>query len=565
MNNLTIKIYTILLLTLVISKTNAQTISAGGWHSISICNDGTVKAFGENNSGQLGNGLNTDSNVPVAVSGLTNILAVSGGGDQNNGYSMALKNDGTVYAWGSNLYGALGNGTTGVANNSSVPVQSLISDVYAISAGGWFSVALKNDGTVWTWGHNSEGQLGNGNLINTSIPVQVAGLTNVVQIVAGTYHFLALKNDGTVWACGDNVSGQIGNGNTGTDATTPVQVSGLTNVIKIDAGRFFSLAVKNDGTLWTWGENLYGQLGNGSNTDSNVPVQVTGLSGINPAIVAAGDFHCMVVKNDGTIWSWGRNTYGNLGDNTTINSNTPLLVAINAIDNQVAAGTNFTLMSRPDGTFWACGRNASGQLGDGTNAQRNVATQATSLCQVSQFASFPLPLSIVKFNAQNKGNYNQVEWTINGNDHIAKFLLQSSPNATEFNTISTIENNRILNSGQELSFNYKDFNFAQETYYRIIQEDIDGSHYVSNLVKVITNTNLDVKIYPNPTTQFLTITGLNSELVTIDVKDALGHTIVYAENYNASTPFQVSTWSSGIYFLHIKGKQTNSIHRIIKK
>lgn len=360
--------------------TNAQRVACGGWHSLAICIDSTVKAFGENATGQLGDGTTTDQSTPVTVIGLSGIIAVSGGGDQLEAHSVALKSNGTVWAWGSNLYGGLGNGTT---TNSNAPVQALgLTNVIAISAGGWHTAALKSDSTVWVWGWNEDGQLGDGTIVNKSTPQQVNGLTGVVAIAAGTYHVLALKADGTVWAWGDNVSGQIGNGNTGTDQTTPVQVSGLTNVVKITAGRFFSLAIKSDGTVWTWGENLYGQLGDGTTTDRNIPVQVSGLSGVTSAVAATGAFHCMAVKNDNTVWAWGRNTYGNLGDNTVANKSTPAqMIGISDVEG-MAAGTNFSLVYKTDGTVWGCGRNASGQLGDGTVDQHNVLTVSSPVCAI---------------------------------------------------------------------------------------------------------------------------------------------------------------------------------------
>lgn len=372
----------ILALLMLIGRSNvstAQSIAAGGWHSLTICSDSTVKTFGENATGELGDGTTTDRNAPVSAIGLTGIIGVSGGGDQLEAHSLALKSNGTVWSWGSNIYGGLGNGTT---TNTMVPGQVLvITGATAISAGGWHSAALKSDGTVWTWGWNTDGQLGDGTMVDKSVPLQVPGLTGVTAISAGTYHMLALKSDGTVWAWGDNISGQIGDGST-TDRVSPVQVTGLTGVVKIAAGRFFSLAVKSDGTVWTWGENLYGQLGNGTTTDSPVPVQVSGLTGITSATAATGAFHCMAVKNDGTIWSWGRNTYGNLGDGSVINRSAPVqMTGITSVAG-LAAGTNFSLLYKTDGTFWGCGRNASGQLGDGTVLQRNTATQSTLLCPV---------------------------------------------------------------------------------------------------------------------------------------------------------------------------------------
>ncbi|HRO41448.1 MAG TPA: T9SS type A sorting domain-containing protein [Flavipsychrobacter sp.] len=402
---------TVIALSVCNNPTMAQRIAAGGWHSVVICNDSTVKAFGENATGQLGDGTTTDKNTPVSVSGLTGIIAVSAGGDQLEAHSMALKNDGIVWTWGSNLYGALGNSST---TNTTAPVQAIgLSNVIAISAGGWHSAALKSDGTVWTWGWNADGQLGDGTTVDKTVATQVSGLTGIVSIAAGTYHILALKNDGTVWAWGDNLSGQIGDGST-TDRTSPVQVSGLTGIIKIAAGRFFSLAVKSDGTVWTWGENLYGQLGNGTTTDSPVPVQVSGLTGATPT-VATGAFHVIVEKNDNTIWAWGRNTYGNLGDNTVTHRSAPVLVSGTSSVAGIAAGTNFSLLYKDNGTFWGCGRNTSGQLGDGTNLQQNIFSQSANVCPIittnittpenSQIeaAVFPNPAADGKFSVRLSG------------------------------------------------------------------------------------------------------------------------------------------------------------------
>lgn len=359
--------------------TNAQTIAAGGWHSLAICNDSTVKAFGENATGQLGDASNTDRETPVSVIGLSGIVGISGGGDQLEAHSLALKSDGTVWSWGSNLYGGLGNGNT---INTNVPGQVLLlNEVTQVSAGGWHSSALKSDGTVWTWGWNTDGQIGDGTFVDRIVPNQVGGLSDIIEISAGTYHMLALKNDGTVWAWGDNISGQIGDGTT-VDKKTPVQVSGLTDVAHISAGRFFSLAIKNDGTVWTWGENKYGQLGIGNKVDSSVPVQVPDITASLPAVFATGDFHCLVLKTDGTVWSWGRNTYGNLGDESVENSSSPVEVLNITNAKALAAGTNFSLFVKEDGTFWGCGRNASGQLGDGTLLQRNTIVQSTYLCTV---------------------------------------------------------------------------------------------------------------------------------------------------------------------------------------
>jgi alpha-tubulin suppressor-like RCC1 family protein len=208
----------------------------------------------------------------------------------------------------------LGNGTTYI--NSNTPVQvSALSGVTAIAGGFAHSLALKSDGTVWAWGYNSNGQLGDGTYTTRNTPVQVSALSGVTAIAAGAYHSLALKSDGTVWASGWDVVGQLGNG-TSTDSNTPVQVSGLSGMTAIAGGYFHSLALKSDGTVWAWGFNGYGELGNGTYTNSNTPVQVSGLSGVTA--IAGGYFHSLALKSDGTVWAWGQDIFGQLGNGTFI-------------------------------------------------------------------------------------------------------------------------------------------------------------------------------------------------------------------------------------------------------
>jgi len=219
----------------------------------------------------LGNGTSSDSNIPVKVTGLTGIIAVAGGYE----HSLALKSDGTVWAFGLNSSGQLGNGAY---SSSYVPVQVTgLSGITAIACGYENSLALKNDGTLWVWGYNSFGQLGNGtNTQRNPLASQVSNLTDIIAIAGGEKHTLVLKKDGTVWASGDNVSGPFGNGTT-VASNVFVKMNSLTGITAISAGYRHSLALKNDGTLWACGTNVFGELGNATNAESHVPVQVTGL------------------------------------------------------------------------------------------------------------------------------------------------------------------------------------------------------------------------------------------------------------------------------------------------
>jgi len=248
-------------------------------------------------------------------------------------HSLVLANDGTVWAWGRNNYGQLGDGTTA---NRSAPVQvhgyynaGYLEGVIAISAGYDHSLALKSDGTVWTWGYNYRYQLGNGSGANSSTPVRVVGgssnttyLNNIIAISAGEMFSIALKRDGTVWAWGEN-HGKLGDGS-GTIRTTPVQVVGgssnttyLNNIIAISACYQQSFAIRDDHTLWAWGCNGNGQLGDGTTTDRYAPVQVKGENGIgfleDVVAISAGNYSQLAVKSDGTVWAWGYNSRGQLG------------------------------------------------------------------------------------------------------------------------------------------------------------------------------------------------------------------------------------------------------------
>jgi len=237
-----------------------------------------------------------------------------------------------------------------------------------VGAGRDHSLALKSDGTVWAWGYNYNGELGDGTRTIRQTPVQVLNLTNVKAVAGGYNHNLAIKNDGTVWAWGANHYGQLGDGTT-TDRNTPVQVSGLTGVIAVAGGADHSLALKGDGTVWAWGENDSGQLGDGTATDRLTPVQVTGLSGV--VSIGAGSMHSVALRGDGTVWAWGENNWGQLGDGTsTIQKLTPVKVSCPTGIQSIAVGAAFSLALRGDGTVWAWGDNGGWQLGENTGFEQ---------------------------------------------------------------------------------------------------------------------------------------------------------------------------------------------------
>jgi alpha-tubulin suppressor-like RCC1 family protein len=340
--------------------------------------DGSVWTWGSDVSGKLGDGqvspsytvTNHDSFMPLRVHGpgnvgyLNSIVAISAGESHN----MALRSDGTVWEWGWNAFGQLGNGTT---NDAYTPVQvSGLSNVVAISGRAYHCVALKSDGTVWAWGWNSYGQLGNGTTTNfISVPVQVTGLTNPAAISAGYTISLARMSNGTVRVWGTDRKGEMGQGVSGFYSYTPIQVPGLSNVVSVSADFQEPEALKSDGTIWMWGWNNLGQLGDGTAADTNLPTQVLSLTNMVFA-GATGDRDNCAIGADHTVWTWGRNYNGQLGIGTADQDPHPLPVQVPPFGKGyvilVQTPDWHSLALESDGTLWAWGANDHGQLGNNT-------------------------------------------------------------------------------------------------------------------------------------------------------------------------------------------------------
>ena len=333
--------------------------------------DGTVLAWGRNFHGQLGDGTRTNRWTAVQASGLANTMAIACGAI----HSLAVKADGTVWTSGYNGYGRLGDGST-TDREAPVPVLGL-SGVTAVAGGYEHSLALKSDGTVWAWGYNSLGQLGDGTTTERWTPVPVSGLTGVTAIACGWDHSLAVKSDGTVWAWGSNWGGQLGDGTT-TDRWSPVQVSDLAGVIAVAAGNAHSLATRSDGSLWAWGSNDAGQLGDGTNGTLHwTPFRIVGLTGVTG--IAAGHRYSLALRDDGTVWAWGDNRFGLLGNGTTVDRNrADRIVGLSNVT-AIAGGYDHALALQSDGSVWAWGNNGYGQIGDGTTANRWIPVQVVSV------------------------------------------------------------------------------------------------------------------------------------------------------------------------------------------
>ncbi|MEK3956010.1 RCC1 domain-containing protein [Psychrobacillus sp. FSL K6-1464] len=341
-------------------------IVSGYNHSLAITSDGSVYSWGNNQKGQLGDGTKINKTIPTKVNGLSDVVAV----DARGMHSLAITSDGSVYTWGNNDSGQLGDGM----NTSYNPVPTKInglSNAVAIKAGDQHSFAILSDGSVYGWGYNVHGQLGDGTEINKRIPTRISNLSDVVSVEAGVIHSLALKSNGSVYAWGWNHTGQLGDGKT-TPRSTPTIVNGLSDVVSVKAGNNFSLALTSDGSVYSWGENNYGQLGNGTTTQKNTATKINGLSEV--IAVEAGRQHSLAITSDGSVYAWGYNASGELGDGTTSNKTAPTKVSGLSNVVEVKTGNSYSLAITSDGSVYAWGYNAMGQLGDGTIANKNRPT-----------------------------------------------------------------------------------------------------------------------------------------------------------------------------------------------
>jgi alpha-tubulin suppressor-like RCC1 family protein len=315
--------------------------------------------WGVNGSGQLGDDKPIDHRVPTTLPGLpSDTRRIVGGAE----FAIALLADTTVATWGANYAGQLGDGTT---EPRSMPVRLPgLSGIVQVSAGDFHVLALDSGGDVWAWGDNVRGQLGDGTTVGHPAPEKVPGLTGFVQVSAGSRFSLGLRADGTVWAWGANDSGQLGDG-TQQDSAYPHRVADLGDVTQV-AGAFggqHSLALRSDGTVWGWGGNYFGQLGDGRVVDTVLaPVQAVGLAGVSQIVAGEGSSLALA---GGRVWTWGGNYFGQLGDGTFNDHPSPIQLALLGVT-QISTGYSQSAAVLADGTVRSWGANFHGEVGSGS-------------------------------------------------------------------------------------------------------------------------------------------------------------------------------------------------------
>lgn len=371
--------FTFLLVFLFYGNLHAQCweeISTNGQFAIARKTNGTLWTWGRNDYGQLADGTNTDKLLPVQVGTSVNWKFGSAGGL----HGAALKTDASLWTWGYNSSGQLGNGTT-VSSNVPIQVPGSWKDV---AAGTEFTAAITTDGRLFLWGLNTSNQVSPSNTNMIITPTQYGSSSDWNRVYVGEASVFALKNNGTLWTWGNNAYGTLGQGTAGPPVATPMQIdAGVGNTwTKVAGGGLHAIALKSDKTIWGAGQNFVGNLGTGNTTDSHVFIQIG--TNNNWIDIDAGTQHSIAINENYEFWSWGDNLMGQLGDGTTNDSYSPILIT--GMDNsaKISAGSRVSSIIEFDGTMHMCGQNNFGTLADGTTTDRNTFFELpTSLCSLS--------------------------------------------------------------------------------------------------------------------------------------------------------------------------------------
>ncbi len=392
-------------------------------------------------------------------------------------HTIAIQTDGSLWTWGANDFGQLGNGSN---QFSLVPIQiGTATNWKTVAAGFYHSMAIKTDGTLWVWGRNQYGELGTGNNLFSLVPIQIGTDTNWKSIAAGgsdsSSFTIATKTDGTVWSWGSNVYGQLGDA-TNIDKDTPTFVSGVNNVKSIAAGKDHTLVLKTDGTLWAWGVNYSGELGDGTFVEKNTPIQIG--TDTNWKSISSNSEHNVALKTNGTLWTWGTNQYGQLANGNIDNVTTPKQIGTDTNWEIASASNEITMAKKINGTYWVCGANYAGEYGNGTlNNESNIFIQTNLGLTNSKYLITSASGSV--FNVASDGTL--FAWGFNdygqlGSNSIASSLTPVKINCNALSVQETIKDNNhpfvmYPNPAHEI-LNFK--NDSNETIDKVIITDISG-------------------------------------------------------------------------------------------
>jgi alpha-tubulin suppressor-like RCC1 family protein len=541
-----------------------KAITAGYSSSFALKSDGSLWGWGYNNAGQLGIGTFTNQNVPVQIGSGNNWSSVYA----NGSYTHAIKADGTLWAWGENAYDQLGNGSGGFGVYVPAPVQVGADNNWKYVASSLSTLrvfALKADGTLWGWGINSNGELGNGATDALTVPTQLNPDNDWVAVASGSSHTLALKANGTLWVWGIGSVGEFGNGNDYEASIVPVQVGSDNDWVCIDAGQNHSLAIKSDGSLWTWGYNFSGQLGNGfAGTIVNTPVRI-GTDNDWVRTLSGMDNYSIALKTNGSLWGWGGNNGGQLLQVNSTPIGVPTQLSVDQDWIAFAAGLGHSLALHANGDVCGVGTNASGELGTGSF----TSVSPDYDCQVAK----ALPLRFLDFSGQLQEQRALLSWTTADEINTLDFEVERSLDGQAYQAIGAIPAKNLPGTH---SYFFTDNNLPSiptNLYYRLKQRDQDGRFSFSSVVllKTMASTTDRILIYPNPVANLLqmNIQSDRRQPMSWQITDAAGKLIMRGQREliagNQQWGLELGTLPAGLYFLRVTmgGQQINK--RFLKK
>ncbi|MCX6180404.1 MAG: T9SS type A sorting domain-containing protein [Bacteroidetes bacterium] len=471
----------------------------------------TSKTFTANTNGQYSVIVSKNSCVDtsdcIAVTAISNWTNLAAG----NAFVLALKSNGTLWSWGSNVYGQLGVGSKDDTITSPVQVGT-DADWAQISASAFSSLALKSDSTLWSWGDNYYGEVGDGTYTARTSPIKI-GASKWRSISSGSFNSFAIRSDGTLWAWGENGDGQLCDG-TYDDKNAPVQI-GTAQWLSVSGGDSHVLAIKSDSTLWAWGGNVNGQLGDGTNMFSLSPIQI---SNAHWKMVSAGNQYSMALKSDGTLWSWGFNYFGQLGNgDSQVSSNTMGQVGSANNWSQIKASMlSHSIGIKNDKSLWAWGYNSSGQIGDGTKV--DVLT----------------PMHI-------------------GND-----LWTLVVPGVEFSIGLKLDKSIFCGTGYNSAGQLGNGTQVDTNAYAC------GSAVITEVLEISDNKYLNV--YPNPNAGIFTVTSVNEIPKNINVLDVTGRTVLTVNPNNETSTLVLEEFNDGVYFIKVQLMQnTETIKMVLQK
>ncbi len=445
-----------------------------------------------------------------------------------------------------------------------------------ISAGTNFSMAIKQDGTLWGWGSNGN-KLGlNGNMVDQNLPVQIGLANDWIKVSAGYNHTLAVKTNGTLWAWGDGQFGQLGNGTFNSATWTVTQVGTATDWLAVSAGKYFSLAIKTNGTLWSWGLNTGGQLGQNNVTNLNLPTQV-GTS-TNWSQIDAGDLHALALDNGGFLWAWGNNVNGEFGDATNTSSLAPILTSTTNTWGKISAGRNHSMVLDPAGSLFTMGENTNGQLGNGSNSPSNVPL----LIMTSSTGIIDLFIEISAGNTFSLAIRNDGALFSTGNNPSGQLGIASNVNVNTLNQAGTLLTWDKISAGDSHSLAMETTSDLWSTG-RNIEGQLGAGNFISSNVLLQVNcptsagigleenvlTDLSILLYPNPANNSISIQFGKSTANTVQliVRDVHGKVVKSQDskvNGNNIT-MDLGLLPQGFYFLEMTSKEFHecrSFHKL---